>query len=285
MATRAEILTILKPLNRHFKRFLMAMDKDERQEFLEDYGRELQDLPVEALMFAVKAILNATREWYSFPSIGDIRGHANVCIAPQYPTPEEAWKSVMAEPETLTESPHPLAVWVFRNLQLSRWDPKFTSEHGMVEKQKSFLWAYKDAVKREQEIDALPKELQKIRRPRSIAQRLALAEPKPVTRQAIEDQSTEPVERDLTGIRQLSAQVSDLGLPSKAKPWQPDRPSHILPTLQQITQRDTFENSQAEKPQADVIDFAAKQEEHEQRVRAQAAAMKAQAKNDEEESA
>lgn len=119
---------------------------------MNDYHSELSDLPLRALALGVRALLNDDREWYSFPSIGNIRGYANRFLKNGILSADEAWRACL-EGRAPADS---LAFQVFENLGFDRYDLALSSLTQVTVRQSNFIKTYQEAIARSRTQACLP---------------------------------------------------------------------------------------------------------------------------------
>lgn len=129
---------------RNFTRFL-PVEKEQRQRLLEDYANELQDLPTEALLLGMRAVLNDAKERYCFPSIGEIRQAAVASTTAILPTSAEAWDSCLHG----TAAKDGVAYQVFRQLGYDQAELGRMGYHEAGNCQGRYLTCYREAVARQ----------------------------------------------------------------------------------------------------------------------------------------
>jgi hypothetical protein len=120
---------------------------------MNDYYSELADIPPDTLALGIRALLNDNREWYHFPSIGNIRGYANTFTDSGILSADQAWRACLAG-QAPADS---LAFEIFNNLCLNRFDLARTSLEQVGFRQNTFIKSYQEALARLRSQEQLPR--------------------------------------------------------------------------------------------------------------------------------
>jgi hypothetical protein len=133
------------------------MDPKAMTALMNDYYSELGDIPIRALALGIRALLNDDREWYQFPSIGNIRGYANQFIETGMLPADQAWRACL-EGRAPADS---LAFQVFENLGFDRFDIARMDFTQTSIRQSNFIKTYHESVSRMRAQASLPVALRK----------------------------------------------------------------------------------------------------------------------------